>query len=119
MNGSSLTLDATSAESVAHGIVALNNSTVTVNSDTINISANGVTMARAIEASGKTGIGTVTLGTQKFCNRATKAFVALAHQMPSSFRNSWSRFTDSVLQRLIPRGVITEVVFTQSNHSRT
>ena len=57
--------------------------------------------------------------TQKFCNRATKAFVALAHQMPSSFRNSWSRFTDSVLQRLIPRGVITEVVFTQSNHSRT
>ena len=56
---------------------------------------------------------------QKFCNRATKAFVALAHQMPSSFRNSWSRFTDSVLQRLIPRGVITEVVFTQSNHSRT
>ena len=62
VNGSSLTLDATSAESVAHGIVALNNSTVTVNSDTINISANGVTMARAIEASGKTGIGTVTLG---------------------------------------------------------
>lgn len=59
------------------------------------------------------------LETQKFCNRATKAFVALAHQMPSSFRNSWSRFTDSVLQRLIPRGVITEVVFTQSNHSRT
>lgn len=59
------------------------------------------------------------LGSQKFCNRATKAFVALAHQMPSSFRNSWSRFTDSVLQRLIPRGVITEVVFTQSNHSRT
>ena len=53
VNGSSLTLDATSAESVAHGIVALNNSTVTVNSDTINISANGVTMARAIEASGK------------------------------------------------------------------
>ena len=39
--------------------------------------------------------------------------------MPSSFRNSWSRFTDSVLQRLIPRGVITDVVFTQSNHSRT
>ena len=62
VNGSSLTLDATSAESVAHGIVALNNSTVTVNSDTINISANGVTMARAIEASGNTGIGTVTLG---------------------------------------------------------
>lgn len=60
-----------------------------------------------------------TVGPQKFCNRATKAFVALAHQMPSSFRNSWSRFTDSVLQRLIPRGVITEVVFTQSNHSRT
>ena len=59
------------------------------------------------------------LVSQKFCNRATKAFVALAHQMPSSFRNSWSRFTDSVLQRLIPRGVITEVVFTQSNHSRT
>lgn len=62
VNGSSLTLDATSAESVAHGIVALNNSTVTVNSDTINISANGVTMARAIEASGSTGIGTVILG---------------------------------------------------------
>lgn len=61
----------------------------------------------------------ISLSTQKFCNRATKAFVALAHQMPSSFRNSWSRFTDSVLQRLIPRGVITEVVFTQSNHSRT
>ena len=62
VNGASLTLDATSAESVAHGIVALNNSTVTVNSDTINISANGATRARAIEASGSTGIGTVILG---------------------------------------------------------
>ena len=67
----------------------------------------------------KIEFGIFSIISQKFCNRATKAFVALAHQMPSSFRNSWSRFTDSVLQRLIPRGVITEVVFTQSNHSRT
>lgn len=43
VNGSSLTLDATSAESVAHGIVALNNSTVTVNGKSLTINAHSDT----------------------------------------------------------------------------
>ena len=85
----------------------------------ITIPTSAKYLANNCQISCEMAIGGLGITTQKFCNRATKAFVALAHQMPSSFRNSWSRFTDSVLQRLIPRGVITEVVFTQSNHSRT